>query len=124
MSPALSLRLAHLGIPDAVEGAEDTDLDGLGDYIDKDSDNDNIPDKEEGTDDFDNDGVPNYIDLDSDNDGLADEKEGSSDQGFILKMPIAYGTLDPKIKCSTLFRLHVLCIQHACPNCVRRKRVS
>ncbi len=99
-------------------------MDGLGDYIDKDSDSDTIPDEEEGTDDFDDDGVPNYIDLDSDNDGLPDEKEGSFDQGLILKMSIAYGTLDPKIKCSTLFRLCVPCIQHACPNCVRQKRVS
>ena len=81
MSPSSSSLLYHPGIPDAVEGAEDTDFDGYGDYIDEDSDNDGIPDAVEGTDDFDNDGIPNYVDLDSDGDELPDEVEGSSDQG-------------------------------------------
>ena len=86
VSPSPSALLYHPGIPDAVEGAEDTDLDGFGDYTDQDSDNDGIPDEEEGTDDFDNDGVPNYVDLDSDDDGLPDEVEGSSDQGPVLRV--------------------------------------
>ena len=120
MSASLSIRLAHLGIPDAVEGAEDTDLDGIGDYIDKDSDNDTIPDEEEGMDDVDEDGVPNYIDLDSDNDGLPDEKEGSPDQGLILKLPLAYGTLE----INALYFLFACIVHTARRNCVRRKGVS
>jgi len=82
--------LYHPGIPDAVEGAEDTDLDGFGDYTDHDSDGDGILDEEEGTDDVDNDGFPNYVDLDSDGDGLPDEVEGSSDQGSVLRVHLVH----------------------------------
>ena len=73
-----------------MEGADDTDLDGFGDYTDLDSDGDGIPDEEEGTDDFDNDGIPNYVDLDSDGDGLPDEVEGSSDQGPVLRVHLVH----------------------------------
>ena len=41
---------------------------------------DGIPDAEEGNDDFDGDGVPNFLDLDSDGDGLPDEVEGVQDR--------------------------------------------
>ena len=40
---------------------------------------DGIPDAIEGTNDFDRDGIPNYLDLDSDGDGISDEAEGTVD---------------------------------------------
>ena len=59
-----------------VEAMEDTDGDGVPDYVDLDSDNDGIPDVIEGCDiDTDNDGIPNCLDRDSDNDGCDDVKE-------------------------------------------------
>jgi len=77
------------GIPNAVEGLEiDSDNDLTPNYLDTDSDNDNIPDVTESqmsnacTDepvDTDNDGTPNYLDSDSDNDGVADIAEGIDD---------------------------------------------
>lgn len=53
------------GIPDDVEGFDDTDGDGTPDYQDTDSDNDGIPDADDGTYDFDDDGIPNFQDADS-----------------------------------------------------------
>ena len=53
----------------------DTDLDGVPDYRDLDSDNDGLPDVSEGAVDTDLDGVPDYHDLDSDNDGIPDITE-------------------------------------------------
>ncbi|WPR71952.1 sulfatase-like hydrolase/transferase [Flavobacterium sp. NG2] len=50
------------GIPDEVEGAIDTDGDGIMNYLDLDSDNDGVLDKEEGLGDRDQDGVLNYVD--------------------------------------------------------------
>ena len=55
------------GIPDDIEGcntlpARDTDMDGVPDCKDTDSDNDGYTDAEEGLDDWDNDGMPNYTD--------------------------------------------------------------
>jgi gliding motility-associated-like protein len=77
------------GIPNAVEGLEiDSDNDLTPNYLDTDSDNDNIPDITESqisdacTDepvDTDNDGTPDYLDSDSDNDGVADIAEGIDD---------------------------------------------
>lgn len=46
----------------------DTDLDGVPDYLDLDSDNDGILDSVETATDFDGDGIKNYRDLDSDGD--------------------------------------------------------
>jgi gliding motility-associated-like protein len=46
----------------------DSDLDGVADYIDLDSDNDGILDLNEGIADTDTDGIKNYRELDSDND--------------------------------------------------------
>jgi YVTN family beta-propeller protein len=66
------------GIPDAVEGSQDTDGDGVKDSLDADSDGDGIPDSvEAGPDpanpvDTDGDGTPDYKDTDSDNDGVPD----------------------------------------------------
>ncbi len=67
-------------IPDYIEGPEDTDGDGVYDYLDLDSDNDGILDvvENEGKDflvDFDSDGRPNYKDLDADDDGIDDVVE-------------------------------------------------
>ncbi len=68
-------------IPDAVEGSQDTDGDGVKDSLDTDSDGDGIPDSvEAGPDpqnpvDTDGDGTPDYKDTDSDNDGVPDEFE-------------------------------------------------
>lgn len=57
----------------------DLDQDGILDYKDLDSDNDDIPDKFEGQNDLDKDGIPNYLDSDSDNDGILDIDEGVKD---------------------------------------------
>ena len=55
---------------------DDTDGDGVPDYVDLDSDNDGIPDIIEGCEiDTDGDGIPNCLDTDSDNDGCDDVKE-------------------------------------------------
>lgn len=65
-------------VPDAVEGSQDTDGDGVKDSLDTDSDGDGIPDSiEAGPDsqnpvDTDGDGTPDYKDTDSDNDGVPD----------------------------------------------------
>ncbi len=58
---------------------EDTDGDGLPDYVDDDSDNDGVPDAIEGH-DFDNDGIPDVVATgsDKDNDGLDDGYEGDT----------------------------------------------
>ena len=74
------------GIEDAVEavavgvfGIPDTDLDGIIDPYDTDSDGDLIPDVLETADDLDGDGVGNFRDLDADGDGRADSLEGPFD---------------------------------------------
>ena len=50
------------GIQDEIEGAIDTDGDGIMNYLDKDSDNDGLSDKEEGLKDDNKNGIPDYID--------------------------------------------------------------
>ncbi len=57
----------------------DSDSDGLPDYVDEDSDDDNVPDAIEGH-DLDHDGVPevSLIGSDKDNDGLDDGYEGET----------------------------------------------
>jgi hypothetical protein len=57
----------------------DTDGDSLPDYLDEDSDNDNVPDNIEGH-DHDHNGIPDvvYIGSDKDNDGLDDGYEGNT----------------------------------------------
>ena len=71
------------GIPNGVEGKQDSDGDGTPDYLDTDSDNDGIPDSSEAPRgipvDDDNDGTPNYLDTDSDGDGIPDSVEGTDD---------------------------------------------
>jgi gliding motility-associated-like protein/uncharacterized repeat protein (TIGR01451 family) len=78
------------GIPDEIELGDpnqpnDTDNDGILDYMDTDSDGDGIPDEmEAGEDpenpvDTDGDGMPDYMDLDSDDDGKSDQEEGLGD---------------------------------------------
>ena len=52
--------------------AGDSDLDGLGDAVDPDDDNDSIPDFIEGAGDSDGDGVPDQLDIDADGDGISD----------------------------------------------------
>ncbi len=70
--------------PPAPTDLQDTDRDGLPDYLDLDSDNDGIPDAiEAGPDplsplDTDGDGLPDFLDLDSDNDGIPDTIEAGS----------------------------------------------
>ncbi len=66
------------GIPDFVEGTNDTDGDGVQNECDLDSDNDGITDAEETTNDKDGDGIANYLDLDSDNDGIPDAIEANA----------------------------------------------
>lgn len=67
------------GIPDAVEGENDVDNDGISNNLDLDSDGDGILDFVEGEDDFDWDGVSNFLDLDSDGDGIVDSVEVADD---------------------------------------------
>jgi gliding motility-associated-like protein len=66
-------------IGDITEGNIDTDGDGSANYIDLDSDNDGILDIRETTQDRDGDGTPNYLDLDSDGDGILDTVEATAD---------------------------------------------
>ena len=66
-------------IGDITEGNIDTDGDGSANYIDLDSDNDGILDSRETTQDRDGDGIPNYLDLDSDGDGILDTVEATAD---------------------------------------------
>jgi len=83
--PALTDSDAN-GLDDAYENGGsvgiipvDTDGDGLPDYVDADSDNDNVPDNIEGH-DHDHDGIPEatFIGSDKDNDGLDDGYEGAT----------------------------------------------
>lgn len=74
------------GIPDSVElFYDDVDGDGDQEYIDRDSDNDNIDDIDEGGGnpaeplDTDLDGLPDFVDFDSDGDGKLDKDEGQGD---------------------------------------------
>lgn len=55
--------------------AQDIDLDGIPNWLDKDSDGDLIPDSLEGTGDADGDGLPNFLDTDSDGNGVGDLAE-------------------------------------------------
>ena len=76
------------GVPSASEGMageQDTDNDGIPDYLDIDDDGDNILTRVERTvqaentvnsyPDSDNDGIPNYLDPDDDNDGVPTRNE-------------------------------------------------
>lgn len=60
---------------------KDTDMDGILDFVDKDSDNDSLLDSVESGGDMDHDGIPNFLDLDSDGDWLgdSDERDGDND---------------------------------------------
>ena len=66
-------------IGDITERNIDTDGDLSANFIDLDSDNDGILDSRETTQDRDGDGTPNYLDLDSDGDGLLDTVEATAD---------------------------------------------
>ena len=69
------------GLDDQIEGRainQDTDRDGMFDYLDVDSDNDGILDSVEGVADTDTDGTPDRRDPDSDGDGLSDRDENTS----------------------------------------------
>jgi len=63
------------GIPDYLEGPGDSDGDAFPDFLDLDSDNDGIDDADEADGDYDHDGIPNYLDEDSDGDGISDADE-------------------------------------------------
>ncbi|MFO7736048.1 MAG: hypothetical protein R6W70_07520 [bacterium] len=81
------------GIPNCIDGIEDTDGNGISNHLDQDSDGDTIPDSQECPEllgekdgegnftekpycrDTDGDGIPDFLDLDSDEDGLSDKEE-------------------------------------------------
>lgn len=64
------------GIPAETEGfINDTDGDGILDYLDSDDDGDNIPTSVEGTVDSDGDTFPDYLDDDDDGDGIKTRDE-------------------------------------------------
>jgi hypothetical protein len=73
------------GIPNSIDGLQDTDDDGIPNYLDTDSDGDAIPDAvEAGANpvkpiDTDGDGDPDYTDTDSDDDGIPDATEAGVD---------------------------------------------
>jgi hypothetical protein len=67
------------GIADKIERNVDEDGDGIANFLDGDSDDDGIADKVEGILDSDRDGAPDYVDLDSDGDGVPDKIEGVAD---------------------------------------------
>jgi gliding motility-associated-like protein len=60
---------------------QDSDQDGIADYLDLDSDNDGIKDELETDQDQDNDGIRNYRDLDRENDGCNDVIEAGFNDG-------------------------------------------
>lgn len=60
---------------------QDSDQDGIPDYLDLDSDNDGIKDELESDQDQDNDGIRNYRDLDRENDGCSDIIEAGFSDG-------------------------------------------
>jgi ferric-dicitrate binding protein FerR (iron transport regulator) len=66
-------------IPDAIEGKEDFDGDGIANNLDTDADGDGILDRIEGYGDADKDGKPNFLDLDADGDSIPDSLEGTGD---------------------------------------------
>jgi len=69
---------------------QDTDSDGIPDYLDVDDDGDNVITRIElGTEPADDDNIPNYLDDDDDNDGVPTRLEVSSDD---LDNPIASQT--------------------------------
>eukprot|EP01047_Picozoa_sp_COSAG01_P003103 COSAG01_NODE_89_length_27311_cov_22.687061_9_plen_1079_part_00 len=67
------------GMSDGTEGTADTDGDGAANFLDTDSDGDGIPDVLETNGDADSDNIPNYLDLDSDGDGILDSVEAGPD---------------------------------------------
>lgn len=83
------------------ENLQDSDNDGIPDYLDVDDDGDNVetetelangnndPVNEAGLRDTDEDGIPNYLDEDDDNDGVPTRLEVSSDD---LDNPIVFQT--------------------------------
>ncbi len=66
-------------IPDEIETDGDEDFDFYPNYVDDDSDGDEILDIDETDADADNDGIPNFLDLDSDGDGIEDIVETDAD---------------------------------------------
>lgn len=66
-------------VPDAEDGREDGDRDGLPGFCDTDDDGDGLSTASEGTGDADADGAPNYRDTDADGDGASDAAEGDED---------------------------------------------
>ena len=75
------------GLRDEVEGCGaspvDTDGDKTPDYLDFDSDNDQLPDRIEGSADSDGDKTPDFRDVDSDGDGLGDGDEDRNHDGLL-----------------------------------------
>jgi cysteine-rich repeat protein len=93
--PCASADCDRDGIPNAVEGLDDADGDGLPNERDDDADGDDVPDAVEGSVDSDGDGTPDFLDLDSDGDRIPD---GEDDERTIPN-PCGNGFLDPGEEC-------------------------
>lgn len=66
------------GISDTIEETQDTDSNGVPEYLDIDSYNDGIPDRTETDQDPDSDNTPDFRDANSNNKGLSDLLEAGA----------------------------------------------
>ncbi len=72
------------GIPNYLEGLDDTDGDGIANWLDWDSDGDGVMDWVEGAGDADGDGILDSMDTDADGDGMLDGDEAGPDPDMPL----------------------------------------
>ena len=89
------------GIPDYLD--DDDDNDGIPDYLDDDADGNGIDDDEEGKYfDSDGDGIPDHLDDDDDNDGIPDSLDTKLNVDSVSLLRITE-ILNPNTCCVSLF---------------------